>query len=465
MKMITAGAPGADQFGALEGGNLQFSARLESWSPEALAPHTQGYMQVRRQMNRVQENRVNEAGRLYADAVRGALDPIFLREAMMPRNPVLVEHLRQNYPNLYRDANGRLLGLRETMGVTDYQALYADVIDRLYYSNFAAWPITNMPLVMDKDLRDFRTVKRYLYDGLVTPYTSSDPGAPPTQQAMLGPAPQNGAIPPTPATSTAAVTYSPLLYQASASINWAAFVGDDLGIFKDVPRRLAIKGNRGIAKFITSQYCDANGPNTTNGLFQSGYHNQLITANGASTNNPPLSIQGLVDAYNVLAGQLDATGDPIMLGGPINLVYGAANYGTAKNLANMIENFTTAQGGVEGTAQTGQMLRVRNWAMENLTLVYDPYLAIVASSAPKTWFLALDPRSQERPGIEVGFLTGFKEPQLFTEIPTTQRMGGAPDPTMGNFWSNNQNLKILGVMGASPIDGRSWVGSSGTGSA
>ena len=469
IKMITQAEPGSDQFGALPagGGGMEFAGRLDGWSPDALEPHTRGYAQVRRQMTEARRQRVNEAGRLYADVVRGRLDPVFLREAMRPNNPVLVEYLRQTYPRLYQE-NGHLLGLRETMAQTDYQALYADVIDRLYYSNFLAWPISNMPLFAQKDLRDFRTVKRYMYDGLVTPYTGSDPGAPPPQTAMLGPAPQNNAaIPPTTATSTAAVTYAPLLYQASASINWAAFVGDDLGIFRDVPKRLAIKGNRGIAKFLTSQYCDANGPNTStpsgNLLFQSGYHNQLTTANGASGSNPRLSILGLTDAYNILAGQLDATGDPIMLGGPTYLVYGSADYATAKNLANTLENFTTQQGGIPGSSQVGQLLRVRNWAMENLTLIYDPYLRLVATSNPYSWFLVADPNSQERPGIEVGFLTGFKEPQLFTEIPTTQRMGGGPDPTMGNFWTNNQNIKIMGVMGASPIDGRSWVGSNGSG--
>ncbi len=470
IRMIEAPAPGTDQFGALpsNGGGMEFGGRLAEWSSDALAPHLQGYMSMRGQRSAEHNRRVNEAGRLFADVHSGRLDPVFLREAMRPTNPVLVEHLRQSYPGLYKQ-NGRLLGLRETMAVTDYQALYADVIDRLYYSNFLAWPITNMGLVKTTDLRDFRTVKRYMYDGLVTPYTGSDPGAPPPQQAMLGPAPQLGAAPPTPATSTAAVTYSPLLYQSSASINWAAFVGDDLGIFRDVPKRLAIKGNRGIAKFITQQYCDINGPLTSGAqpLFQSGYHNQLTTANGASSSNPRLGIQGIVDAYNILAGQLDATGDPIMIGGSMNLVYGATDYGTAKNLANMLENLTSLQGGQVGQSASnpiGQLIRVRNWAMENLTLVYDPYLTLVATNNPHSWFIACDPGSQERPGIEVGFLTGFKEPQLFSEIPTTQRMGGGVDPTMGNFWSNNQNLKIMGVMGATAIDGRSWVGSNGSGS-
>jgi hypothetical protein len=36
---------------------------------------------------------------------------------------------------------------------------------------------------------------------------------------------------------------------------------------------------------------------------------------------------------------------------------------------------------------------------------------------------------------------------------------------MGNFWTNNQNIKIMGIMGGVPIDGRSVVGSTGTGHA
>lgn len=480
IKMITIGAAGADQFGPV-GSSDGFSGatELSAWSRDALAPHVQGYQQARRQSDAHHTRRVNEAAKMVADVITGQLDPIFFREAMNPRNPVLVEHLRQTYPGIYSGLGGNLLGLRETMAVTDYQALFSDVIDRLYYGFFNAWPIVNMVLARQKDLRDFRQVKRYMDDGLVAPYTGSDPGAPPPQFALLGPTPQNGASPPTPATSTAAVTYSPYLFQAGASINWAAFVGDDLGIFRDVPKRLAIKGNRGISKFITGLYADANGPNTSGAivgvpgapnnavaLFNSGFNNRISTANGASSTNPRMNSQSIVDGYNILAGQVDSTGDPIMMGGPAYLIYGKFDYGTAKNLANSLELLTSTQGGVAGSSANlvGQLLRVKNWAMENLTLVYDPYLSTVAVNRQFSWFMCQSPDMQERPGIEFGTLTGFKEPQLFNEIPTTQRMGGGPDPTMGNFWSNNQNMKAMGVMGGSAIDGRSWVGSDGSGS-
>ena len=480
MKMITVGEAGGERFGpASAADGFSAVAQLDSWSPEALAPHIQGYYHAQAQANASHSRRINEVARLLGDCVLGRVESIFFREAMNPRNPVLVDWLRQAYPGIYK-VNGRELGLRETMVQTDYQALFADVIDRLFYGMLKAWPITNMPLVNQVDLRDFRQVKRYMLDGLVTPFIGSDPGAPSPQSALLGPTPQMGTSPPTPATSTAAVTYAPWLFQAGASINWAAFVNDDLGALRGVPKRLSIKAARGIAKFITGLYADVNGPNTSGNyvgvpnapnasvsLFMTGFNNILSTANGASSTNPRLSAEALVDAYNVLAGQLDATGDPIMMGGPSYLVYGRYDFGTAKSLANAVELLTSNQGGSPGTSTSntiGQLLRVKNWAMENLTLIYDPYLSIVAANKPYTWFMAQAPDSQERPGVEWGTLTGFKDPQLFSEIPTTQRMGGGPDPTMGNFWSNNQNMKVMSVMGGSAMDGRSWVGSNGGGS-
>jgi hypothetical protein len=61
-------------------------------------------------------------------------------------------------------------------------------------------------------------------------------------------------------------------------------------------------------------------------------------------------------------------------------------------------------------------------------------------------------------------LTGFETPQMFQKVPNTMRMGGGVDPMMGDFYSMNQDTKIVTVMGGSQIDGRSTVGSTGAGS-
>ena len=429
------------------------------------APGLSGFSAARRNASAAHNRRVNEAGRLYADVLSGRVDPIMLREAIFPQTDFIVEHLARTYPGIYGDPGGRALGLRETMSVTDYQALYVDVLDRMYYGYYSTYPIVNKSLVKVHQLRDFRLVSRYLLDGAVTPLTAMDAAAPPPQRALYGPAPQDGAVPPTTATSTAPIQYQPLLYQAMTSVNWRAFVNDDLGIFQDLSKRLAIAGNRGISKFITGFYVDANGPNAT--LYSAGYKNLINKANGASVDNPPLSSQGVMDAIKVLAGMRDSTGDPILVTGRMRLWYGPALTAIANNLKRSLSLYLATEGGTLTSANfPAQVLNVENW-ISDMDLVMDPYIPIVCTTAnvqQTMWGITLDPDAQNRPNTEVGFLTGYEVPQIFTKLPNTQRMGGGVDPMLGDFYTMDSDMKIVTVMGGKQIDGRSTVASTGQGS-
>jgi hypothetical protein len=439
---------------------LEFTA-AGTYTPDS--PALAGFTAARRDAGVQHKRRVVEAARLYADCLQGNLDPVFLKQAMRPTDETLVGVLLERYPGLYQ-GNGRIMGLRETMSVTDYQALYVDVLDRMYYGYYSAYPIVNKSLVKIHQLRDFRLVKRYLQDGVVTPLTSMDAAAPPPQRALLPPVPQDGASQPA-SGSSPALTYSPLLYQAMTSVNWRAMVNDDLGIFQDLANRLAIAGNRGISKFITTFYMDANGPNAL--LYTTGYGNKIITANGAASNNPPLSIAGLQDAFNILAGMRDSTGDPILITGRVKLWYGPSLTATANNLMNQLNVYLTQAGGVAGSAQPGQFVNTNNWIVQNLDPVMDPYIPIVCTTSGKkntSWGLTIDPNSQNRPNTEVGFLNGFEVPQIFTKVPNTQRMGGGVDPMLGDFFTMDSDMKIVTVMGGTQIDGRSTVASDGSGS-
>jgi hypothetical protein len=134
-----------------------------------------------KQARAAHHRRVMEAGRLIADVMSGKVNPIFLQEAMQPSDQIFVDWMRENYPGIYPQGS---FALQETMSVTDYQALFVDVLDRLYYSYFNGFPVVNMPVVRFHDLRDFRLVSRYLLDGLVTPFTQMDAAAPPPAQSL-----------------------------------------------------------------------------------------------------------------------------------------------------------------------------------------------------------------------------------------------------------------------------------------
>lgn len=423
----------------------------------------QGYTATNRNATGARKRRILEAARLYGDALQGKIDPFLVRQAMKPTFEPAVAWLAERYPGLYGDPGGRMLGLRESMAVSDYQALFTDVLDRMYYGYYNAYPIPNRGIVKQHTLRDFRLVSRYLLDGMVTPFTSMDPAAPPQQRALTGPVPQDGAT--ADVATTAPIQYQPLLWQAMASINWAAFVNDDLGIFKDVANRLSIAGNRGIHKYITSLHFDANGPNAA--LYKAGYRNLVTTAYGASVNNPPLSAQGLMDALKIMAGMVDSGGDPILLNGRLKLVHGPSTVAVAANLKNALSVWVQTEGGTASSTAGGfpnQMLNVNNWVMQNMDIVMDPYIPIVCTGKPNSWLLVADPESQERPCVELGTLKGFETPQLFQKLPNTQRLGGAVDQMMGDFYTLNQDIKIMSVFAGKQIDGRTCVGSNGSGS-
>lgn len=418
-----------------------------------------------RRQNPTHKRRVLEAARLVSDAIQGRIDPYWVRAAMNPPDDNHVSMLRESYPGLY--PTGTNMALRETMSRTDYQALFADVLDILYYGYFTAFPVFNESLARIQDLADTRFVKRYMLDGLVEPAEFMDLAAPAPQQSLSGPVPQDGSTFPT--TNTAAVQYQPRLLQSKASINWSAILNDNLGIFQDVPKRLVMTINRGISIFIHSLYGGAGDLNTT--LFQSGYRNRILIANGAGSNNPTLSAQGIMDGTKILAGQRDSTGQPIMLGGRIRITYGSTNVATARNLQNAVRNQVSVDGGnanVQGFPS--QWVETNAWFNQNVDWIHDPYwdtgaAAAGFSSLPNAWTMSIDPGTLERPGIEVGYLRGFRQAQLFQKVPNTMRPGGGVEPMMGDFTTMNQEMKAMSVLGGTQIDGRSWVGSTGTGNA
>ena len=96
----------------------------------------------------------------------------------------------------------------------------------------------------------------------------------------------------------------------------------------------------------------------------------------------------------------------------------------------------------------------------------DPYIPIVASSANgnTSWFIFADP-AVGRPAVEVGFLAGFNEPQLYQKMSNTMRVGsGSPDEMAGDFSTMSTEYKGVIAFGGSRLDPKATVASNGSGS-
>lgn len=416
--------------------------------------------------------RVLEAAKLLNNCLTGAEDPIFWKQFSYPTQQWAIQHLFENYPgiwggNAFRDNLGRV-GLRETMSYSDYSALTVDILDRMLYGYYSAAPIANLSLVKKHPLRDFRLVARYEMDGAVKPFSRQQndfpsliphgAGEPPTQRSM-----QQSAL--EVVGSTQRVTYQPQLYQGSMSVNWRALVNDDLGIFQDMVQRLAISGNRTIYQFITMLYAAAGGWNTT--LYNATFANLVTQAYGAGSNNPQLSYQGILDARTVLSKMLDLDGQPIVFDGQLILTVGPSLETTALTLQKAMQAGVSVGGGTTNAQGfPSQWLTIPNWAMAGVQVVVDKYLPLVCTTSGTRntmWSLTYDPSVQPRPSIEFGQLRGYESPQLFQKVPDTMRVGGGVDPSLGDFWTMNQDYKGVLVMGGTQIDGRSTVASTGQG--
>jgi hypothetical protein len=410
-----------------------------------LAP---GFSPVAQHQNAVREARVFGAAEVWADFREGALRPHYMMAAMstnFQEDSGAFEYLCRRYPKVFR----------ETMTTSDFSALTVDVLDRQLLADYREVPVPVMPLVKSATLADFRNKKTFIFDGMETPFKSV---------AELEDLPLRDLTPRTP------ILYAPLKYEAGGKVSWEAVINDDLGVFNDMSQRLARGARRTKWKFITNLYSSATGPNSN--LYTSGFANQIIPANGSSTTNPPLSVAALNDAMTVLLNQRDAGGDPIQIPGRLFLVVGPSLMVTANNIMHQLSVDVNVMGGtVQGagvtptnTVYNAQRVKVDNWIVQNMTVIVDPYLPIVTTSAGvklTQWYIFADPAEQGRYAIEIGDLRGYADPQLYQKVPNTMRVGGGVEPLLGDFRSMSTEFKALLAFGGTVMDGRSTVASTG----
>ena len=176
----------------------------------------------------------------------------------------------------------------------------------------------------------------------------------------------------------------------------------------------------------------------------------------------------------VFMNQVDTGGDPIEIPGRMFLVVGPSLYVTAQNIMHQLSVDVNVNGGLNVSSGSGatttlasaQRVRVDNWIIGNLTVIMDPYLPIVTTSAGvkyTQWYVFADPASQGRPALEIGDLRGYETPQLYRKVPNTMSLSGVVDQTLGDFRTMASEFKAVMAFGGVQLDGRSAVASTGQG--
>ena len=328
----------------------------------------------------------------------------------------------------------------EAMGTADFPLLMGDVLDRQLLGTYTEAPSTWSIYCRRGTVPDFRTVKRFAVDGA---------------EGVLPSVGEKGTYLPQVLSETK-YSYAVSKYGRIIKWDWEAWVNDDMdGLASSSPARLGKAARRSEDKFTTQLHVDANGPHAS--LYSTANKNKIVTANGAASANPVLGIAGLQDALTVLGLQVDADGEPISVDGVI-LEVGPALAQTAKNILSASQI-------IIGADSASQRILTANWMRDNMTLVVNPYIPIVASSANgnTTWFVHAAPGAG-RPAMEMGFLRGYEAPQLFQKISNQMRIGGAANAMDGSFEDDTTAFKVRHVFGGTSLDGKGTVGSNGSGS-
>ena len=336
--------------------------------------------------------------------------------------------------------------LKEAMSTSDFPLMFADVIDRTLLANYREWPTSYQNFAARKVVPDFRDVKEFTIGG---------------GESTLAEVAQGDGYPDTNLTE-GKYAWGVKKYGRTMGFLWEAMINDDLGALTDIPARFARAARRTEQRQVTGLYVDTNGPHAS--FYTAGNKNIINAANGASANNPALTITGLQDGLIVLSKQLDADGEPIVIDS-VELVVPPALEVIALNILNAVELRLGGQGTGESGSTAGSGLTAVNWMKNRMRLNVDPYIPLVAATANgnRMWALFANP-STSRPALRYGLLRGHEEPETFLRSPNAIRVGGGDaSPMDGSFENDSMAYKVRHVFGGSRIDPKATVGSNGSG--
>lgn len=282
----------------------------------------------------------------------------------------------------------------EAMSTSDFPVLMGDILDRQLLGGYQEIEPSWQGYVKKGTVRDFRKVKRVAVDGAEGVFGKVAEQAPYPEGQVEDKKDE----------------YAVAKLGKRLSIDWEDWINDDLGGLDSLPNRLAKGARRTEQKMAAELWLGASGPSAT--LYTAEAKNKV-------TGNPPLDITGLQKALLALAEMKDFDGEPIAVEA-VTLVVPPSLEVTANNILHATTIDINEFGGTEK-----QRLRATNWMQNKLTLVVEPYIPVIASSANgnTTWALFATP-GVSRPALELGFLRGYETPSLYEKAPDARQVGG-----------------------------------------
>lgn len=379
-----------------------------------------------------------EAGDMRIDSPQRHQDPAFL---------VRLAEAERFAQAISRGEVSRAM-LVEAMTTSDFPFLLGNNLWRKiigYYQNF---PSTFRNYFAMETVRDFRVNDRVTLTGARGLLTNRPERTPP-QERSYGESRWQAQV---------------QVYSAAIDISWQMLVNDDLRAFRRIPQDLGFAAARTEEHAAASVMVDSNGPHAS---FFTAANKNIIhsSAYAGLSDNPPLSITALKQAWTVLRRQVDENGHPIMVTGA-HLVTGTSLEATALDLTEALSVWIMNEDR-SASMNRGQNLNAAPWLSRKVKQHTNPYFEYIATTNGDTsWMLIADPTTSQRPAFEFDHLAGFEQPALYRKKSDMEHIGGGNSEAlmMSDFEHGAVRHKVIAAFDAVQADFRFAVASNGSGS-
>lgn len=315
--------------------------------------------------------------------------------------------------------------IREAMTTADFPLLFADAIDRQVLAMYKATvPVWQQYVRTGTVSRIFPQIgaKRFSISG---------------GDQVLEYIPQKGEYKPSKLTEGEYDLYV-WKYGRQFDISWEAIINDDLGAIRDIATRFYSAAKRTESRLVAASYANDVGAHTAGHLFENGVNEDVLA----------LTIANLETVLARVAAFTDVNGEPILVTSR-KLVVGPALELTARAiLTSALKQWTEVGGGAGIPVPTANVL-----PQMGIQLVVDPYLPIVDSTHPGSWYVFADPN--DIACVEADHLVGHETPEVCMKASNKVSMTGAPvSPMDGDFETDNVLYRVRDVFGANKMDWR-----------
>ena len=229
-------------------------------------------------------------------------------------------------------------------------------------------------------------------------------------------------------------------YGRQFDISWEALVNDDLGALMDTPQRFAMAAVRTEHRLVTTAYANDVGTHAGGNLYENAVNEDVLA----------LSIANLETCFARMEAFTDVNGEPIM-NTPKFLVVGPSLRFTAMQILTSASKMWVPEStDIDGTVFSTPYPTTNVIANAGLTLIVDPYLPVIDSTHPGSWYLFASPA--DIAAIEADYLAGHERPEICMKASDKVSIGGGTiSPMEGDFATDNVFYRVREVFGANKL--------------